>query len=32
VLVDGKVAQMGTYEELTSTPGHFKELAERQLA
>ncbi|MCH9841078.1 MAG: ATP-binding cassette domain-containing protein, partial [Actinomycetia bacterium] len=32
VLVDGHVAQMGTYEELTRIPGHFKDLAERQLA
>ena len=32
VLVGGRVAQEGTYEELLSAPGHFKELAERQMA
>jgi ABC-type bacteriocin/lantibiotic exporter with double-glycine peptidase domain len=32
VLAGGRVAQEGTYDELMATPGHFKDLAERQLA
>lgn len=32
VLVDGKVAQVGTYEELVAQPGPFQDLATRQTA
>jgi ABC-type multidrug transport system fused ATPase/permease subunit len=31
VLVDGKVVQSGTYDELASTPGTFASFAQRQL-
>lgn len=32
VLADGKVAQQGTFDELMGQAGHFRDLAERQLA
>lgn len=32
VMAGGKVAQEGTFDELMATPGHFRELAERQMA
>jgi ABC-type bacteriocin/lantibiotic exporter with double-glycine peptidase domain len=31
VLLDGKIVQSGTFAELTSTPGPFADLAQRQL-
>ena len=32
VMAAGRVAQQGTYDELMAEPGHFRDLAERQLA
>ena len=31
VLKDGVIEQVGTYEELMAVPGHFRDLAKRQL-